>query len=459
MNWRIKKAAVAIIFSSLFFASCDDDPTSIGLDLQEPGSQIGTSFTDTTSVEASTVLLSDSIITLSSAQVQAGRVTDGALGTTTAITFAELALPYNNVTFDANKGADSMMLQLDYTYYYGDTTKAVTWNVYRLTEGFIDQTTYYTSRELPYGSTPIGSVTFRPRPASKVQNISGTDTTYTAMMLNIPLDQAVANEFLAQSGQASFASQSNFVQFFKGIAIVPAEGSEGSVLGISPAASSLKLYYTLTSDNSQRTATFSFSGRHFNQIKGDRAGTALAALTAHGSAVPATATQGLTYLQAGTGLATKLTFPNLAKLRSDGNNTLLVNKAELLIPVQPGSYNSQFRLPTIISVVEAKGNLLAKTAGVPNAILQELSTSPATLVFDSTRSSYTVNVTSYVLNLLYGRRENTGLILLPSNISSDLATPTNNAQQVNRAILNAEPDPSGSQGRRPRLRIYYSRPK
>ncbi|WP_165864860.1 DUF4270 family protein [Rufibacter latericius] len=465
MNLRISKAAAVLFISSFFFTACED-PTAIGLELQEPGTQIGTSYTDTATVRASTVLLKDSIIGLGATRVQVGRISDNAFGTVTAKTYAEfapLSFPTNADSIDVSRGADSLIINLDYNYAFGDTTKEISMNVHRLTQAFRDDETYFTSEALTYDNTPVGSVTFKPQPNTTYK--STTDTSQTLpVVVRIKLTGSFANEVLQTLAQTSGTAA--FINVMNGLALVPAAGSDeqGSIIGFLPTSTNttLTLHYK-SKKNIAKTTTLLFTDRYYNQIEGDRTGTSLASLTTNASSLSSQEAGNRTYLQAGTGLVTKIELPHISNFRktvSGREQNLAINKAELIIPVVESTVISRkdsSMLPPVISVVEATtSNRIALNQGIPSALLAESSTTPATLQYRGKKGGYVyvVNITSYMQNLLYNVRANNGLILLPSNVSSSLSTPSNLAQTVNRAILEANQSPSAE--RRIKLRLFYS---
>ncbi|KAA3440362.1 DUF4270 family protein [Rufibacter hautae] len=465
MNLRISKAAAVLFIFSFFFTACED-PTAIGLELQEPGTQIGTSYTDTATVRASTVLLKDSIIGLGAPRVQVGRITDPVFGTVTAKTYAEfapLSFPTNADSIDVSKGADSLIINLDYNYAFGDTTKAIAMNVHRLTQAFRDDETYFTNEAMTYNETPVGSVTFNPRPSTTYR--STTDTTQRLpLLLKIKITGAFANEVLQALAQTS--TTQTFANVINGLALVPASGSDeqGSIVGFLPTSTNttLTLHYK-SKKNIAKTTSLLFTDRYYNHIEANRAATSLASLTANGNTISSADAGNRTYLQAGAGLVTKIELPFLAdfrKTQSGGEQNLAINKAELIIPLVTSTVitaRDSMMLPPVISVVEATtSKRIALNAGVPSALLAENSTAPATLQYRGAKGGYVyvVNITSYMQNLLYNRRANNGLILLPANVSSSLSTPTNLAQTVNRAIIEANQSPSAE--RRIKLRLFYS---
>jgi hypothetical protein len=336
-------------------------------------------------------------------------------------------------------------------------------NVHRLTQAFRDDETYFINEALTYNNTAVGSITFTPQPNTTYR--STTDTTQRLpVLVRIKLTGTFANEVLQTLAQTT--SRDAFISTINGLALVPANGSDpqGSLVGFLPISTNtnLMLYYK-SKKNIAKTTTLLFTDRYYNQIEANRAGTVLASLNTNASSLSSTNAGNRTYLQAGAGLVTKIELPYIANLRQNIPGTdknLAVNKAELIIPVLESSVltkQDSALLPSVISVVEATvSNRIALNQGIPSALLAEGSTAPATLQYRGKKGGYVyvVNITSYMQNLLYNRKANNGLILLPSNISSTLSTPTNMAQTVNRAILEANQSPSAE--RRIRLRLFYS---
>ncbi|WP_205504254.1 DUF4270 family protein [Rufibacter psychrotolerans] len=463
MNWRISKAAALLFLSSFFFSACED-PTAIGLELQEPGTLIGTSYTDTATVTASTVLLKDSIFALGATRVQVGAIDEGDLGKVTARTFAEFApltFPAHPDSIDVTKGADSLIINLDYDYAFGNTAQPMTINVHRLTEGFRDDDTYFTSRKLAYNNTPVGSVTFLPQPDATYK--SPSDTTRTLpVLIKIKITGDYATEVLQTLAQTS--SPATFATALKGLAFTPEDGAASSIIGFLPLSTytNMTLHYK-SKKNIAKVTGLVLTDRYYNQIEADRTGTPLASLTANGNTLSSSAAGNRTYLQAGAGLVTKITMPHLANFRktlSGASQHLAINKAELIIPVVQSTVmagKDSTLLPPIISVVEATpSNRMAMTQGIPNSLVGEGTTQRATLQYRGKNGGYVyvVNITSYLQNLLYNRMANNGIILLPSGINNDVSTPTNMAQTVNRAILEA--NQSLGADRRIKLRLFYS---
>jgi hypothetical protein len=142
---------------------------------------------------------------------------------------------------------------------------------------------------------------------------------------------------------------------------------------------------------------------------------------------------------------------------------LAVNKAELVIPLLESSVangNDSLKLPAIVTVLESTlNNRISRASGSgPNALAGEGTGTEARLEYRGKGKgyNYVVNITSYMQSLLYNRKANNGVILYPSNISSTTSTPTNFAQTVNRAIIEANQGSTNPAARKVKLRIFYS---
>lgn len=451
MNLPVNRTLLFFAFAVSLF-SCDDDPTDIGLELQGSVNQIGTSYRDDFQINASTVLLKDSIVSFGSRPVLAGRVNDGPFGTISTRAFAEVSLPGNNLTFEATPMADSIVLSLGYNYYFGDTTLTTRLSVYELDEAFFEKATYFTTSELRTKPNALGSVAFRPRPTGTRPAGAAATVPRSTPTVKIKLSQELASRILAQSGQPTLANQGAFVaQVLKGISIAPSpDAPAGAVLGFNLQSDSSYINLRYTSGTTKRSVKFRFYDMEprFNKITADRTGTPLASLEHSGDIVLSTQTDNVAYLQSGTGLRTKITFPDLASLRNEGG-TLAINRAELVVPVQKDLFD-QSLVPPLVYLYETNetNRILKFNDGVtPRRVQRDGGQyllgagAPAELEYDAEKKEYRLNMTSYVQAMLYGSKPNTGL-LIGSGANSNL---------INRTIIPATgPD-------RIRLRVYYSK--
>lgn len=460
-------------FLSFFFLltliSCED-PTDIGLNL--PGqNQLGTHF-ERFPAQAATVIHPDSILAFQNEPIAIGKVTDGEFGTITPTHYTEIGLNGTNISFNAsNNQSDSLVLVMAYTgYYYGDTTANITVNVLELDESFQENKTYFINSTLKTKGTILGSKTFKPR-FNRIKKEVTKDGTKTVVefsrLLRIPLAKSFGDALVGKT----FSTQEDLKAFWKGIAITAASSSAtGSIAGFSTFPDSagiqqaniagINLYFTDTNGKKQKK-NFSFSGTFFNGVEVSRTGD-LATLDKPNKELPGQQSNNTAFIQANTGVKTKLTFPNLQDFKN-GKGNIYINYAELVIPVKPGTVNANGKVtpapPSILLYQGTPGNRVVKTTGgtaiaiqTGNSPVNNLTT-PAVGLFNKDSLHYKVNITSYVQAVIDQKKPNNGILLTPtpedkvSALGAGLSYP--GTLSLNRALLDAT-------DKKIALRIYYS---
>ncbi|WP_299706118.1 DUF4270 domain-containing protein [uncultured Pontibacter sp.] len=444
-------------FSFAALTACED-PKDIGIDLQDEN-LIGTEFTDDLTIQTGTVLQGDSILSYRTSTALVGQYADPVLGITRSVAFAEVGLNGTNVSLGENITADSLVLTLDYSFKYADTLQAMQLNVHRATSAFDERTSYFTNTPFTYDPTPIGTAAFQPRVEMVTKEGTSTKTTRLA---KIKLNSELANDFAAQSGQPAFANQANFLNYFRGIALAVPEDENGSLVGfaLNSASSSLVLYYK-KGDGTQGTHSFLLgTGGYFSQITTNRAGTGIEELQNKGDFKAATETGGDSYVQGGTQLLTKITFPDLLQLKEEQGN-IIINRAELIIPVKAASTGNNLSVPPQLALYETNdaNNILRDQGGRFRTVQQDGANpfvyTPALLGFNRKKGKeyYNLNVTSYIQGIVMGLKPNNGLLL-----GAVIATTDGNGNRSLRPemhpyraiVTNNEANPV-------KLLIYYSK--
>jgi hypothetical protein len=472
MNLAVRRF-ILFFFSIATLAACED-PTEIGLNLQDDN-QIGAEFTDTLTVNTGTVLLSDSILSFRQENALVGFMSDPFLGTVRTSYFTEIGLGGADLKFGDAPVADSLILTLDYNFLYPkkSNTLPITINVHRLTEGFQDKSSYFTnSQPLAYQSEPIGSINFVPTiERHKLKNGTLADS---ARLIRIKLPTQLAKEIVEQSGKAPLASQGNFSKFLKGLAFVVEGNTPAAIVGITTFPNSvipsnqtgLTLYFK--NGTEAKTHSFSLNGnavKNYSRVIANRTGTALAGIQEH-QYIPSNETNGVTYIQAGTQLLTKLTIPHLKKLK-EKHGEIVLNRAELIVPVKSGtiSHNDtiflSFAPPTQLALYETNStNRILRTAdGTAKTVQMDLVNTPniynfpAALNYNVKKEHYSVNITSHVQAILQDKKPNNGILLAPVNITNSANSGTQIVPYTKplRAIL------SNTENRSVKLRVYFSK--
>jgi len=458
------------IYLSFFFLltliSCEK-PSDIGLNL--PGqNQLGTHFEKQYS-QASTVIHPDSILAFQNEPIAIGKVSDGEFGTITGTHYTEIGLNGTNISFPhAANPDDSLVLVLAYTgYYYGDTTSNITVDVLKLDENFQENKTYFITDKLKTDAV-LGSKTFKPRfnRIHKEVTVNGEKKTAEfSRLLRIPLDKNFADALLLKS----FNTQEDFRAYWNGIAITASSSSPaGSIVGFSTFPDSagtqqakvagINLYYTDANGKRQKY-NFSFSGTYYNGVEATRQG-ALATLDKPNKELSGQQTNNTTFIQANTGIKTKLIFPDLGNFKN-GKGNIFINHAELVIPVKAGTINANNKVtpapPAILLYESTLGNRVVKTTGgtaiavqAGNAPVFNLTT-PAVGIFNKDSLHYKINITSYVQAIIDQKKANNGILITPipedklSAAGAGMAYP--GTLSLNRALLDATDKKIG-------LRIY-----
>ncbi|MFD2786840.1 DUF4270 family protein [Hymenobacter rubripertinctus] len=498
MNWPTSASRLASVslcaVGLLSFATSCEKANDLGLDL--PGtSPISATYLDLP-LRASTVR-QQPVQTVKADQFLVGRLQDAYVGTTTASTFMNLLALSSPDSLPAKYTAlrlDSVILNLPFDQVYGSAARPLRLDLLPLQRP-LDERTIYTSESSAATDNALLTGFEAPLNRNKtvkqrVQSGNSTDTTTTVITVQVP-DRTIRIPFLKSAGTAALANslfvamqnaafgQSGLDAIWKGFLLQPANGHTANIVGFPRTPSARVVFYFrgTSADGKVRARNYSLylaslppltgsysDGKYFTQITTSFAGTALAGLTPQ-TALPSAATNGLTYVQEGVGLATRIEFQGLDALRDDA--TLAINRAELLIPIKQFSnglfpYNSGLylyevndanqplirtsgvstaeRLIQVEGIVKLSNGSTFRasptTVGAPAAATFPLGQNPA--------QYYTVSVTEYLQAYLQNRLDGelpTGLLLSPILRS---ATSLN----LNRAQLDANEF---------KLRVYYSK--
>ena len=335
-------------------------------------------------VTASTIL-QDSIETLKTNSYLIGRVRDNALGTTTANGYFNLklstlpgdTLPSGVSGTAPNPQLDSVVLVMPFESVYGSATNPLRVNVYPLVSALDDQGIYNSNSSAAVdAANPLGTGLSARLNGSRKFNqrndaTSTTDTTTfkvtvpdktVRLKLNSGGSSLPATVFARLADKNVAFTQAGLNAVLKGIAVQPASDFTSAVVGFSTtsvAASSVSritFYYHYTNKKANGTLRGSYgipfgnqpgfgsainAPRYFTEIKTDLLApfNRLQGTTGASASVPASETGDVVYTQLGNGIATKLEIPGLQELKNEAqggsNPAIAINRAELLIPVQP----------------------------------------------------------------------------------------------------------------------------
>ena len=204
---KIRVFALVLTVAIVAF-SCKKTPEKIGTELQPASSMITVAFTDKSDIVACTQNIS-SVPATNLYMTTLGNMNDSLFGISNFDFYTQLSLTTESQTWGANAVADSVVLNLVYSGYYGDTTQYLNVKVYELEETMESDTTYRSNQNFEYNQTALADLTFFPHP------MSSPDTILDRGVLRIPMDPSIGNKFIAN--EASMTSNTHFKEFFKGL--------------------------------------------------------------------------------------------------------------------------------------------------------------------------------------------------------------------------------------------------
>ena len=410
-------------------------------------------FSDTTSIVTNT-RIGDPVLADKISTGLVGEYRDSSFGYTTSSIYIQPVLSSNALEFSdtlETVTVDSVILSLEYggnsgdTSYYGDTSIAQTFEVFRIDEELNDTTNYYSDVNVAVNSTPLVSHSFTPHP-TKPTVICQPNMTDTCILvddlsaqLRINLGNALGDEIIAKQGSDELANSGNFVKFFKGLKITPVNNpsitdNEAAILYFRLTASNTKMtiYYTVTDTANTITKKavdfpVNTSSVRFNTFEHDYTGSAA-------ETALQTPNSNFAYVQAMAGMETIIKFPDL-KERLGGK--IIVNKAELIIPAANGSYTNN--VGKADKLIVASRNDSSKLEFIPDALLNSEFFGGD---FDVDNNEYKFNISRYVQSYLNGNENDNGLTLIVSG----------NAVKAERAVIITE----NNHGNRIRLNLYYT---
>ena len=328
-----------LILSLLAVFSCSDesDLSSVNIGDSFITPQTSIALIDTFSLKLSTILI-DSIPTSNPENLMVGNYTDEFLGEVGATSYFQVTVP-TTTTMEEKAVFDSLTLVLKYAgVEFGDTLQPQTIYVHRVTEEMEepDEAYMYNTTSFLYDDSPIGLLSFRPRPNFKDS-------------IEIRLDDALGLELMSliKDKDDKILNSEDFMEYLKGIALV-GDGGSNSVLGFKAVDSLVNIVLYTHEVKEERIETqYKFplysDGIYFNHFDFDRTGTAIGNIKTQKEEIPSADSDDKTFIQSGAGIVTRLDFTGLEKIMEMGNHSFFY-KAEIILKPYPNSF-SQVAFP------------------------------------------------------------------------------------------------------------------
>lgn len=327
-----------LILPALFIACNEDLVFEIGGKYVNENMRI--LFTDTMSLDSYTVKW-DSIVTSNFNTMLSGELQDSVFGNIMAKSYTDVKLPVNLNAIPQDAIYDSLRIVLICNgYTAGDTLQAQTIYVNRLEEKLKARNdgNLYSTSSFDYNPVPIGQVTFTPRPNSMDSvNIRLSD------LLGMQLFNALKHK------EDIVMDQSSFQNFMKGFVIDP-DADNTCVIGFhsQDTIPLMQLYYHYFDfeEIHKRIDFVRYNPKlQFNQISDKDQNFVLPGTQK--DKVSAKENNGESYIQAGTGIFTRIEIPYFNNFRELSNNIEILH-ANLILEPTKNSY-TKTSLPRNIS--------------------------------------------------------------------------------------------------------------
>lgn len=403
---------------------------------------------------------------------------DPYFGKTSAGIYVELkpsGFPYN---FPAAGGPDSLaidsaVLVIQYSHSFGDTNTLQKINVYQLSDSFNVAGNYTTCRVLDYDNAVLyGTKSFYPW---QLKDSIHAFQEEASNQLRISISTSLIRNFINDSAKV-FRSENDFINYFKGFAIVPDEATGGQALNyfdVSNVNTRLSIYLRTTNNGKTDTSVVNLgltgqSGLS-NSIIRDRGTSEINTNLTH----PSTG-DSVVYIQTSPGTYASLTIPGLT-----GLSNRVINRAELIVDqvYSPNSLNNIFT-PPLNLYLDAKDPSINNGAYIPipcDFSSTELQTGfqymggqvkQATDDAGNPISQYVFNISRYVQSIVTkGKTSLTLRLSAPDYISNNTIYTDWNNQTIGifsvqrNTIANGRVKLNGTNNTptRMRLRIVYSK--
>lgn len=334
-----------------------------------------------------------------------GTINDPVFGITKASVYTQFALSQVNPVFGANPVLDSAVLSIVYKNpkYYG-TLSSQKFNVNELTQALHKDSVYYSNKKFTYTTTPLAIIDLVPNPKDSIK----IDTVKRPAHLRLQLNKTFFQKFLSDPAAiTSYSSNANFQTFFKGV-YISTSGSipprEGAILNmdLTHSYSRLTLFYHNDTKDSL-SYHFIITSADCARISHFEHDYSLATDIQNQLNTSPTIQEDKVYVQPMAGVRTKITIPYLKNLYNNGK--VAINKAELILPVEPLSVDSPYFAHPILMAAIADSALGALK--MPDMYEEGFGGN-----YDPTNKLYKFNIARYIQQILNGTKKNQGIYLI-----------------------------------------------
>ena len=432
-NIFIIKTLLIITLSAVVFSGCKKTE-GVGLDvIANPDDALNVAFFENFKLSTFSTPI-DSLRTKNSLTVLLGSMKDPVFGTTSTGFYTQIRLSNNSITFGDNAVCDSIILNLDYAGFYGDSLSTQHISVYEMDEIIEEDTSYYSNDVMAIKQPALFDEDI---PFNLTDSIDIFGKTVKPH-IRLHLDKSFGEKILDKSGSTELSNNEEFSKFIKGLYVksneIMADGGHASINLLS-GLSALTLFYHNDEDTTYEVFVINGNCDRFSTFDHHNYTTADPEFISQVVSGDTIGGQHEFFIQGIGGARGNVNILNLDSIIANG--PYAVHKAELIINVSPN--NGDIIKPAKLTIAginhEDKNVHLIETAE-GNAFLGG--------TYDENDNNYIFNITRTVQSLFQGG----------SNLKGFRLVTTSESTNPRRIIAN------GAQtSNRTRLRVYYTKVK
>jgi len=430
-----KKSLGALVLGLLLFNSCENNgPFGLSSDDVAP-----VEFFTADIPVTSTVVWLDSIQSSNQGVYLIGDVTSTTFGRMQAKTFTRLNLnPIQAGLLPSESEYDSIRLNLQFIYSFDTSSTSRDWGYDAHTVRGIVDTLHITS------DFSLDENDFR---VQSELTISDFDSVYTA-----EFDDAWGREVhqLLKDESMDVETQDDFVNFFRGLSIVPKAGFGDNIYGLTIGENTnLTIYYRDPGNTGdidlQQEWVFGLTNviGYYN-LSIDRTGTPTEFLQE--TNVEYTPTNGKRYVQSGAGIVTKLDLSGFRDLIQE--QPRIINLAEITIgPIDELDESSPPPTQLFLAFTDERNTVIDDFANDPPLPFRTIQSdgnspignrNPLALTYDSETRTYKGSMTSYFQTYFSGIFQRDEVFIYPSNMNTSVNGISFDAESINLKIIYSE---------------------
>ena len=448
---KLKTGLLFFIITLLFSCKKKNDDSFLGLDVQPENDLVGVTISDTSSVFMHTLKV-DASRSYNDQYKYLGSNQDPIFGRTDASIYTNFSIANNltNVTFGTNPVLDSAEIVIRFVgQFLGDTSTALTFDVYNLNEKLSSDSLYKTNSSVSKSNSKVSSLNGRMGHRGSIP------------CLILPFDKNLAQYILQTT--SNLTNNTAFINAYKGFYITTSNSSlsgpgSGAIyrLDLDDDISGVKMYYHDGNSLSSKGETFKFSFKgvdalRFNHIKHNYVSGASLNLYDQVYGVGTTDTlkgNSNVYLNSFGGTRVRVYLPYLKNF-SD-SQIVSINRAELIIKVDEiiSPYSVNYGYPANLAL------LACGSDGSEELVYDQIESSDFVKYdgnYNSSNKQYTFNIARQMQKIVSKTITNYGFYLVNANPVKSIVIRRDN--RMERVVLGGK----NNSNYKPTFKVTYTK--